>query len=149
MVDIVSPSKRSQMMSGIKGKSTKPEMRVRQVLHAAGYRFRLHRKDLPGSPDVVLPRYRLAIFVHGCFWHSHQGCKLAKMPSTRTEFWTQKLQANVRRDLAAMAALQASGWRVLVVWECFLRQTKDDSRLAQLLFESVISTDAFVELRGE
>lgn len=148
MVDIVSPSKRSQMMSGIRGKGTKPEMRVRQVLHAAGYRFRLHRKDLPGSPDVVLPRHRLAIFVHGCFWHGHQGCKLAKMPSTRTEFWTQKLQGNARRDMAAVTSLQAVGWRVLVVWECFLRQTKDDKVLADRLIVAIGSTDSCIELRA-
>lgn len=148
MVDIVSPSKRSQMMSGIRGKGTRPEMRVRQVLHAAGYRFRLHRKDLPGSPDVVLPRHRLAIFVHGCFWHGHQGCKLAKMPSTRTEFWTQKLQGNARRDTAAVAGLQAVGWRVLVVWECFLRQTKDDKVLADRLIAAIGSTDSCIELRA-
>lgn len=146
MMDIVSPSKRSQMMSGIRGKGTKPEMRVRKVLHAAGYRFRLHRKDLPGTPDVVLPRHRLAIFVHGCFWHAHQGCSLAKIPSTRTEFWSEKLLKNVRRDAVAVERLHAGGWRVLVVWECFLRHTKDDDALLEQLVDAIISPSLFTEL---
>lgn len=146
MVDIVSPEKRSQMMSGIRGKGTRPEMRVRKVLHAAGYRFRLHRKDLPGSPDVVLPRHGLAIFVHGCFWHGHQGCKLAKIPATRTEFWGEKLQGNARRDMAAVAGLHAGGWRVLVVWECFLRQMRDDAALLGQLADAISSPALFAEL---
>lgn len=146
MADIVSPAKRSQMMSGIRGKGTKPEMRVRKVLHAAGYRFRLHRKDLPGTPDVVLPRHRLAIFVHGCFWHAHQGCGLAKIPSTRTEFWSEKLLTNVRRDAVAVERLHVGGWRVLVVWECFLRHTKDDAALLEQLVDAIISPSLFTEL---
>ena len=90
MVDIVSPAVRSRMMAGIQGKNTRPEVWVRKTLHAAGYRFRLHRRDLPGAPDIVLPGRKIAIFVHGCFWHMHGGCRLAKLPSTRTEFWQAK-----------------------------------------------------------
>lgn len=121
MADVVSPTKRSQMMSGIKGKNSLPEMRVRRALFAMGHRFRLHRRDLPGTPDIAMPGRRIAIFVHGCFWHAHQGCKYAKTPSTRTEFWTTKLQGNVDRDLRVAGKLAEMGWRVLNVWECSTR----------------------------
>lgn len=110
------------MMSGIRGKNTKPEMLVRRALFAAGYRFRLHQKDLPGAPDIALPGRRIAIFAHGCFWHMHAGCKNAKLPSTRPEFWRDKLQGNVSRDQRAIAALVKDGWRVLTVWECATRE---------------------------
>ena len=122
MTDIVSHRIRSAMMAGIKGKNTKPEMMVRKALFAQGYRFRLHRKELPGSPDVVLPGRKLAIFVNGCFWHSHSGCRLAKIPSTRPEFWIAKLERNRARDREAIVKLNELGWRVLVVWECFVRE---------------------------
>lgn len=109
------------MMSGIKGKHTKPEILVRKALHAAGYRFRLHRKDLPGAPDVVLPGRKVAIFAHGCFWHMHAGCNNAKLPTTRPDFWRTKLQGNVARDARAVESLRSQGWRVLTVWECATR----------------------------
>lgn len=121
MVDVVSPAKRSQMMSGIKGKNSLPEMVVRKALFAMGHRFRLHRRDLPGTPDIAMPGRKIAIFVHGCFWHAHQGCKYAKTPSTRTEFWTTKLQSNAERDRRAADKLAEMGWRVLNVWECSTR----------------------------
>ena len=121
MADVVSPAKRSQMMSGIKGKNSLPEMLVRKALFAMGHRFRLHRRDLPGTPDIAMPGRKIAIFVHGCFWHAHQGCKYAKTPSTRTEFWRAKLQGNVDRDRRAAAKLAEMGWRVLNVWECATR----------------------------
>lgn len=124
--DIVSPKKRSEMMAGIRSKNTKPEVRVRRVLFAGGYRFRLHRKDLPGSPDIVLPGRKVAIFVNGCFWHGHSECSLAKLPATRAEFWREKLARNRERDHAAESALQRQGWRVLVVWECFIRSCRED-----------------------
>ena len=108
-------------MSRIKGKNSVPEMLVRKVLFAMGYRFRLHRRDLPGTPDITMPRYKIAIFVHGCFWHAHKGCKYAKIPSTRIEFWTAKLRANVDRDQRAVDKLTELGWRVLTVWECSTR----------------------------
>lgn len=129
MPDIVSSEKRSEMMSRIGGKNTKPEVLVRKALHAAGYRFRLHRKDLPGTPDIVLPGRKLAIFVNGCFWHGHQDCRLAKVPSTRTEFWAEKLRRNRERDLQAIDELRAQNWRVLVVWECFVRTTAKENVL--------------------
>lgn len=117
-MDIVSPEKRSRMMAGIKGKNTKPEMVVRRLVHGMGFRFRLHRKDLPGSPDLVFPRLRKVIFVHGCFWHRHPGCRLAYTPKSNTQFWTDKLEANMRRDALALQALDTLGWDVLIVWEC-------------------------------
>lgn len=121
MVDVVAPVDRSRMMAGIKGKHSQPELLVRRLLFASGYRFRLHRRDLPGTPDIVMPGRKIAIFVHGCFWHFHQGCRFAKMPSTRPEFWKAKLEANVERDRRSIEKLQAIGWRVLCVWECTLR----------------------------
>ena len=120
--DIVTAEHRSKIMSMIKGKNTKPEMLVRSVCHEMGLRYRLHRKDLPGKPDLVFPKHRLCIFVHGCFWHRHPGCKYAYTPKSRLDFWLPKLARNVERDLAAQQALQALGWRVAIVWEC---HTKD------------------------
>lgn len=108
-------------MSGIRGKNTKPEIQVRKLLHAAGYRFRLHRKDLPGKPDIILPRYRVAILVHGCFWHGHENCHLFRLPKSRTEFWEQKISGNIERDNKNQAALIDKGWRVLLVHECALK----------------------------
>lgn len=121
MVDVVSPADRSRMMAGIKGKNSQPELLVRRLLFASGYRFRLHRRDLPGTPDIVMPGSKVAIFVHGCFWHMHRGCRYAKMPATRPDFWKAKLEANVERDSRAVEKLQALGWRVLCVWECATR----------------------------
>jgi len=121
MVDVVSPADRSRMMAGIQGKNTKPELTVRRMLFASGYRFRLHRRDLPGAPDIVMSGRKVAIFVHGCFWHHHQGCRYAKMPATRPDFWKAKLEANVERDRRAVEKLHALGWRVLCVWECSTR----------------------------
>jgi DNA mismatch endonuclease (patch repair protein) len=120
MVDVLTPEQRSFNMSRIRGRDTKPELLLRSGLHARGFRFRLHRRDLPGRPDLVLPRYQTAVFVHGCFWHKH-GCALSKMPATRAEFWQRKIEATVTRDRLAVADLLAAGWRVLIIWECALR----------------------------
>lgn len=133
MVDVVDKATRSRMMSGIKGKNTKPEITVRKALFLSGYRFRLHRKDLPGNPDIVLPGRKVAIFVHGCFWHSHEGCSLSKIPATNTEFWKNKLSENVRRDHRAKEGLVRKGWRVLTVWECFVRSADSLEILAAKL----------------
>jgi len=105
-------------MAAIRGKDTKPEMLVRRYLHRAGFRYRLHAKDLPGKPDIVLPKYRAVIFVHGCFWHRHEGCKNAVMPKTNEAFWRKKLEGNVQRDRRNEEKLKKQGWRVLTVWEC-------------------------------
>lgn len=132
-MDIVSPKRRSEMMAGIRSKNTRPEIVVRQLAHSLGLRFRLHRKDLPGSPDLVFPRWRLAVFVHGCFWHRHVGCPLAASPKTRPEFWRKKFDANVVRDRRAAESLAAQGWRVMTIWEC---DTRDGKRLASKLLQA-------------
>jgi len=121
MTDPLTPAQRRRAMQEVRGKNTTPEMRLRRTLHARGLRFRLHRRDLPGSPDLVLARFGAAIFVHGCFWHRHPGCRHATAPATRTEYWAPKFAGNVARDRAAIDALRARGWRVGVVWECALR----------------------------
>lgn len=119
-MDVLTPEQRRHNMSRIRGKDTKPEIVLRRGLHAAGLRFRLHVRDLPGRPDIVFPRFRAAVLVHGCFWHSHD-CPMCKLPATRTEFWKAKLVGNKVRDLRNAAALRAGGWRLLTVWECSLR----------------------------
>lgn len=111
-------------MSGIRNRNTKPEIAVRKALHGAGFRFRLHRKDLPGKPDIVLPRYRAVVFVHGCFWHGH-GCRYFKLPQTRRDFWLDKIMSNARRDRINEDALKAAGWTVFTVWECDIRDKND------------------------
>ena len=121
MADSLAKERRSWNMSRIRGRNTGPELRLRSLLHRAGFRFRLHAKQLPGSPDAVLPKYRTAIFVHGCFWHRHPGCRNATMPSTRREFWREKFDGNISRDLRNQAALVAAGWTVLTIWECELK----------------------------
>lgn len=118
MVDIVSPEKRSSMMGRIRGRDTQAEMLVRSYLHRAGLRFMTNDRALPGSPDLVFPKYRCAVFVHGCFWHRHQGCRLAAMPATRVEFWNAKFAANVARDEKVNALLRESGWATFIIWEC-------------------------------
>ena len=109
---------RSRNMSAIKSKNTKPEITVRKLLHSMGYRFRLHKKDLPGSPDIVLPKYKTVIFVHGCFWHRHQNCKYASNPKTRREFWEKKFKENIERDKKTQEKLKNLGWKTNIVWEC-------------------------------
>jgi len=121
-MDIMSKEKRSWIMSRIKDKNTEPEKRIRSMLHELGYRFRLHRKDLPGRPDVVLPKYKTVIFVHGCFWHRHRGCKYSYQPKSRVEFWKTKFDTNVERDERNTEKLKKLGWRVLIIWECELEQ---------------------------
>lgn len=120
MADNVSPEVRSRMMAGIRGKDTKPELMIRKGLHAAGFRFRLHSRDVPGHPDLVLPKYRAVIFVNGCFWHGHD-CHLFRMPATRQEFWQAKIRRNIERDAEVRKELSALGWRCLTVWECALK----------------------------
>ena len=130
MTDIVDKKTRSRMMSGIRGKNTRPEMMVRRALHAAGFRYRLHAKDLPGKPDIVLPKYRAVVFVHGCFWHRHEGCYYATIPKSRQVFWISKLEANRRRDAKTRERLAAAGWRVFVVWECGLKHDPEGTMSA-------------------
>lgn len=117
-MDILAPEQRSSLMSRIRNKDTGPEMKVRRLAHALGFRFRLHRRDLPGSPDLVFPSHRKIVFVHGCYWHRHEGCRYAYSPKSNTKFWQSKFEANVARDRRTASALEALGWNVLVVWEC-------------------------------
>jgi DNA mismatch endonuclease (patch repair protein) len=121
MADIVDRQTRSRMMASIRGKDTKPELALRRGLHALGFRYRLHVQGLVGRPDLVLARHRAVVFVHGCFWHRHEGCRFATSPATRAEFWSDKFAGNVARDANAQETLGAAGWRVAVAWECALR----------------------------
>lgn len=134
MADFLSPQQRSALMSSIRGKDTKPEMAVRQMAWRLGYRYRLHRRDLPGTPDMTFPKLRKVIFVHGCFWHRHEGCRYTVTPKTSTAFWEAKFQRNIERDDAAVKALEAEGWCVLVIWECEVAKSHEvEKRLKAFL----------------
>jgi DNA mismatch endonuclease (patch repair protein) len=130
MVDHISPERRSWLMSRVPSKHTAPEIRVRRAAHALGLRFRLHRKDLPGRPDLVFPKFGIAMFVHGCFWHRHGDCPKATIPKSREDFWREKFTRNVARDLENENALTAQGWRVSTIWEC---ETRDANKLNSIL----------------
>ena len=131
MADTIDPERRSRNMARIKGRDTKPELLLRSALHRMGLRFRVCRKDLPGKPDVVFPRHRLAVQVRGCFWHQHQGCRAGRLPASNLDYWRPKLEGNVRRDAEKDEALKALGWRVLVVWECELKSDEGVLRRAE------------------
>ena len=148
--DIVDTATRSRMMAGIRGTNTKPELILRRGLHARGFRFRLHSRRLPGKPDIVLPKHRAVIFVHGCFWHGHE-CSLFRWPKTREAFWRDKIGGNCARDRMAEAELLASGWRVLKVWECALRGTGKlgAERVLELAATWVSSGQLEGEIRGQ
>ena len=124
MADIYSKEKRSEIMSHISGKGTKPEIILRKALFARGFRYRVNVGNLLGKPDIVLPKYKTVIFVHGCFWHGHPGCKQAYVPKSNTEFWVNKIETNKRRDTLTQQKLLAAGWRVITVWECEIRRVK-------------------------
>lgn len=126
-----SPERRA-LMARIRARDTQPEMFVRQLLHGQGFRFRLHAKDLPGRPDIVFRRRKKVIFVHGCFWHHHEGCKKASVPKTRVAYWKPKLEANRKRDAISVSALEAMGWEVMIVWECEI-PVEDPSELLERL----------------
>lgn len=126
MVDHISRERRSWLMSRVRSKDTTPELIVRRLAHSMGYRFRLHRNDLPGKPDLIFPKLKVVLFVHGCFWHRHCGCPKASVPKSRTAFWLKKFEANVARDSAVVSRLTELGWRVVTIWEC---ETKDRQRL--------------------
>lgn len=142
MVDTLSRDERSERMSRVRGKDTKPEMIIRRIVHRLGYRYRLHSRHLPGKPDLVFPGRRKAIFVHGCYWHRHQDptCKLARLPKSRLDFWIPKLEANRRRDEENTTKLNASGWKVLEVWEC---QIKQKEKLVDSIRNFLESSHAF------
>jgi DNA mismatch endonuclease (patch repair protein) len=132
-MDTRSPEQRRRIMQAVKSKDTRPELVTRRLLHAMGYRFRLHRKDLPGRPDIVLPKHRKVIFVHGCFWHAH-GCPKGQPPKSRPDYWLPKLEANVRRDDSKINDLRAMGWKILIIWQC---ETRDHAVLAERLQQFV------------
>lgn len=138
MTDIYAKNKRSQIMSKISGKDTKPEMIVRKYLFAQGFRFRVNVKSLTGKPDIVLPKYKTIIFVNGCFWHGHKNCKAAKLPSTRKDFWKRKILTNIARDKKDIEKLRGIGWHVIIVWQCELSsKEKQQKRIKSLVAEIV------------
>ena len=133
MADVHDKATRSYNMSRIRAKNTKPEMLVRKFLHAQGFRFKLHDKKLPGKPDIVLPKYKTVIFIHGCFWHGHKGCKYFVVPKTRTEWWLKKINSNIANDVKAVKALKKQGWKIINLWECNIRPAKLTRTLSSLL----------------
>ncbi|WP_221250554.1 very short patch repair endonuclease [Desulfuromonas versatilis] len=132
MGDIYSREKRSEIMSRVRSTDSVAERKVRSALHRAGYRFRLHRKDLPGKPDIVLTKHKLIVFVHGCFWHRHEGCSRATIPKTNRDFWVEKFSQNVARDMRVRKELEAAGWKVRIVWECETTTGKLPSVLSKI-----------------
>lgn len=148
MTDVVDKKTRSRMMSGIRGKNTKPEILIRSLLHQRGYRFRLHVRNLSGQPDIVLKKYRAAIFIHGCFWHRHE-CHLFKWPKTRPEFWKNKINRNHENDSRALFDLKASGWRVCIIWECSIKGANKDMKKIIMRLESWLNgQNDFMEIKG-
>jgi DNA mismatch endonuclease (patch repair protein) len=135
MADVHSRKIRSYNMSRIKGKDTKPELIVRKFLFSKGFRYRLHTKKLPSKPDIVLPKYNTVIFIHGCFWHGHEGCRYFVVPKTRTEWWLNKIHNNTTKDSASATSLREAGWKVLTIWECDLRKNTANITLDKLLLE--------------
>ncbi|MFH1114633.1 MAG: very short patch repair endonuclease [Pseudomonadota bacterium] len=135
MTDVFTPEKRRRIMARVKGADTRPEILVRSLVHRMGFRFRLHRRELPGCPDLVLRKHGKVIFVHGCFWHGHQGCRRSGRPSSNMEFWNRKLSGNMERDARNQESLRKDGWKVLVVWEC---ETKDREKLKAILRDFLV-----------
>lgn len=133
MADVHSKETRSYNMSKIRSKNTKPELLVRRFLHSRGFRYRLHVKDLPGKPDIVLPKYKTIIFIHGCFWHGHEGCRYYVVPKTRTDWWLNKINGNIAKDKSSKELLISKGWKVLDVWECELKKAQINATLENLL----------------
>ncbi|MEZ5017872.1 MAG: DNA mismatch endonuclease Vsr [Flavipsychrobacter sp.] len=133
MADVHDKKTRSYNMSQVKGKDTKPELLVRKFLHANGFRYRLHVKDLASKPDIVLPKYNTVIFVHGCFWHGHKNCKYFTIPKTKTEWWTKKINGNIANDQKTIHQLQGAGWNIITIWTCELKPKKLDETLSNLI----------------
>lgn len=137
-MDKISPEARSRNMSKIRGKNTEPEKYIRRLLYHAGFRYRIHYKDLPGKPDVYLSRYKTVLFINGCFWHRHEGCRYATMPKSNTEFWMNKFRRNVERDKAVYEMLGSEGYKVIVIWECIIRQMMKDLDFEREILASMI-----------
>ena len=141
MADVKTPEQRSRCMAAIKGKDTKPEMIVRKYLFSQGLRFRVQVRKLPGNPDIVLPKYKTVIFVNGCFWHGHEGCKYFRLPKSNVEFWKEKIERNIERDRESMRALLDLGWKVIRVWECELRNKANREETLNKIYNSITSSD--------
>ncbi len=139
MADVHDKLTRSYNMSRIKGKDTKPEMLVRKFLFSKGYRYRLHDKKLPGKPDIVLPKYKTVIFIHGCFWHGHERCKYFVVPKTRTEWWLEKITTNIKKDSASTRQLKKLGWKIIHIWECNLKPKNHIKQLNKLLLKIILT----------
>ena len=137
MADIFSPYKRSKIMSKISGKETKPEILVRKFLFANGFRFRKNVKKLPGTPDIVLPKYKTVIFVHGCFWHGHEKCKYSKRPETKKEFWKNKIEGNIKRDRKNINELKKLGWKVITIWQCEIRNKLQQKNKLEIIINNL------------
>ena len=147
MTDVVDSQTRSLMMSGIRGKDTKPEIALRKALHKRGFRYRLHDRRVPGHPDLVLPRYRAVVLVHGCFWHRHEACRYATTPATRREFWLAKFEANKLRDRQTLSALAEQDWRVATVWECSLRKPEHVATTVAVLAAWLRGSSTLIDIR--
>lgn len=141
MADVMTPEQRSRCMAAVKGKDTKPEMIVRKYLFSQGLRFRVQVRKLPGNPDIVLPKYKTVIFVNGCFWHGHEGCKYFRLPKSNVEFWKEKIERNIERDRESMRALLDLGWKVIRVWECELRNKANREETLNKIYNSITSSD--------
>lgn len=140
MADVMTPKQRSRCMAAVKGKDTKPEMIVRKYLFSRGLRFRVQVKKLPGKPDIVLPKYKTVIFVNGCFWHGHEGCKYFRLPKSNVEFWKEKIERNIERDRESMQALLDLGWKLIRVWECELRNKANREAILNKIYNSITTS---------
>ena len=138
MADTMTPEQRSRCMSAVKGKDTKPEMIVRKYLFSKGLRYRLHVKSLPGNPDIVLPKYKTVVFINGCFWHGHDGCKYYRLPKSNVEFWKSKITTNKNRDCQNEIKLKGLGWRVIRIWECEIRRVQDRNQSLERLYDQIV-----------
>ena len=138
MADTMTPEQRSRCMSAVKGKDTKPEMIVRKYLFSKGLRFRLHVRSLPGNPDIVLPKYKTVVFINGCFWHGHEGCKYYRLPKSNVEFWESKITNNKNRDVLNETKLKELGWRVIRIWECEIRRVQDRNQSLERLYNQIV-----------
>lgn len=142
MADVMTPEQRSRCMAAVKGKDTKPEMIVRKYLFSRGMRFRVQVRKLPGTPDIVLPKYKTVIFVNGCFWHGHEGCKYFRLPKSNIEFWKEKIERNIERDRESMQALLDLGWKIIRVWECELRNKANREETLNKIYTSITSSES-------
>jgi DNA mismatch endonuclease (patch repair protein) len=146
MVDTLNPERRSRLMSKVKGKNTQMEIKLRSLLHQRGFRFKKNVLTLPGSPDIVLPKYKVIVFIHGCFWHGHKDCNKSRLPSTRVSFWENKRKANLERDARKLAELGDSGWRIAIIWGCSLANVPSITNTIDELTTWILSQEKYLEI---